>query len=170
MAGNKYISNSSGTLQEVIANQVSAGAGDAGKIVALNSTGQLDTTMMPTGIAPDTAAITASEALSAGAFVNVWNNAGAFNARNADGSTSGKEAHGFVLSAVASSGTATVYFNGTNNQVTGMSPGMTYLSGTTPGGAVASAPTGSGKTVQRLGLATSATSINYTLQPGIVLA
>lgn len=66
MAGNKYIKQSSGSLVEEAAIQSSAGAGDAGKIPALDAAGRLDNSMMPAGIGADTAAITASENLAAG--------------------------------------------------------------------------------------------------------
>jgi hypothetical protein len=168
VAGNKYISNNAGTLTEVAANQTSAGAGDAGKIVALDATGKLDQTMMPVGIAADVAVITASEALSAGDFVNVWNSTGA-KARKADASTSGKEAVGFVLSAVSNGAAATVYFEGTNTGVTGLTPGLNFLS-TTPGAATATAPSTAGQVVQRIGYATAATALNFEPQEPIVLA
>lgn len=169
MAVGKYLANTTGTITEVAANQTSAGAGDANKLVALNSSGLIDTTMMPVGVGADTASILASEALSAGAFVNVFNNSGTANCRNANASTSGKEAHGFVLSSVLISTSALVYFNGTDNAVTGATPGVQFLS-TTPGVATTTAPSASGNVVQRIGEATSATSINFTTQPPIVLA
>jgi hypothetical protein len=74
---------------------------------------------MPTGIGADTASITASEALAAGDLVNIYDSTGA-KCRKADASTSGKEAHGFVLAAVESAASATVYFEGSNTQVTGI--------------------------------------------------
>lgn len=165
----KYLYNNAGTITEKPAILTSAGAGDSGKIPGLDATGRLDSSFMPVGIAADTAVITASEALSAGAFVNVWNSTGA-KVRNADASTAGKQAHGFVLASVLNGASATVYFNGSNNQITGATPGVVYLSDTTPGSYTGAAPAGSGKTVQRLGVATSATNINFTLQPDIVLA
>lgn len=170
MAGNKYLSNNAGTITEVAAKQSSAGAGDAGVIPALDSTGKLDTSFMPTGIGADTAAITASEALSAGDLVNVWSNSGAFAVRKADASTSGKEAHGYVLAAVSSSATATVYFSDSNTAVTGLTPGVRFLSATTPGGSTSTAPSGSGQTVQRVGFATSASVLNFHSEVPIVLA
>src|SRR5882757_9494798 len=91
----KYLTNASGTVTEVATPTTSAGAGDSGKIPSLDAGGKLDSSFMPTGIAADTAAITASEALSAGDLVNVWNSTGA-KVRKADASTAGKEAHGFV--------------------------------------------------------------------------
>lgn len=169
MAGDKYLIVSGGAATEKQSPQTSAGAGDAGKLPALDSSGRLDTSFMPTGIGADTASITTSEALSAGDHVNIWNSTGA-KVRKADASTAGKEAHGFVLSAVSSGATATVYFEGTNSQVTGLTPGVQYLSAATPGAATATPPSGSGNVVQRIGFATAATSLNFQSQPPIVLA
>lgn len=168
MPGNKYISNNAGTLTEVAASQTSAGAGDANKIVALDATGRIDTSMMPVGVAADTQLIVASEALSAGDFVNIHNSTGA-KARKADATTSGKEAHGFVLSAFSTAASATVYFEGTNTAVTGATPGVVYLA-TSAGTAASAAPTTAGNVVQRIGFATSATTINFQSQPPVVLA
>ncbi len=198
MAGRKFLRNNAGAIQEEISIDVSAGAGDASKLVAVNasgfldstivnskttsagagdsgklpaldSTGRLDTSFMPTGIGPDTAAVVTSEALAAGDWVNIHNVAGAFRARKADGTTSGKEKHGFVLAAFASAATATVYFEGTNAQVTGQTPGVVFLS-TTAGLGTATAPSASGNVVQRIGFATSATAVNSQSQTPIVLA
>jgi hypothetical protein len=169
MAGDKFLYINAGTITEKVSNQASAGAGDAGKVVALDSTGRIDNTMMPVGIGADTATITASEALAAGDFVNVWNSTGA-KVRKADASTSGKEAHGFVLAAVSSSASATVYFEGTNTQVTGATAGVVYLSASTPGASTATAPSSTGQVVQRIGFATGTTAINFQSMPPIVLA
>lgn len=165
----KYLYNNAGTTTEKSAITTSAGAGDSGKIAGLDASGRWDNSMMPVGIGADTAAITASEALAAGDFVNIWNSTGA-KVRKADASTAGKEAHGFVLSAVSSSATATVYFEGTNTQVTGATAGVIFLSDSTPGGFTSTAPTGTGKTVQRIGFATSTTAINMQSNIPIVLA
>jgi len=164
--------NASGVLDATIVNAKtsSAGAGDSGKVVALDSSGRIDPTMMPTGIGADTASIQASEALSAGDQVNIYNNAGTANCRKADASTPGKDAMGFVLSAVASGANATVYFEGTNTQMTGLTPGRQFLSATTPGKTQAAAPTGSGQVVQVVGFATSATAMNFQAELPITLA
>lgn len=189
----KVITNNAGQLAEVASISTSAGASDAGKLIATNASGQvdgsflnttvtsspskllmtgadgrIDTTVLPTGVGADTAAIVASEALAAGDLVNVWNNSGTANVRKADASTAGKEAHGFVLSAVSSGSTATVYFEGTNTQMTGLTPGRQYLS-TTPGKCSATAPTGSVQVVQVVGFAISATAMNFQSNPPIVL-
>lgn len=197
MAGNKYLTNNGGIAQEVVASQTSAGAGDAGKIPALNASGVLDTTIvnsktsstgagdsgklpaldgtgkldqtfMPVGIGPDTQVITASEALSAGDFVNVWNSTGT-KVRKADATTSGKHAHGFVLAAVSNGAAATVYFEGTDTGVTGQTGGDVFLQ-TTAGTAGSTAPSASGNVQQCIGVATSATTINFQYNRPIVLA
>lgn len=146
----------------------SAGAGDAAKIVQLDGTGRIDNTMMPVGIGVDVATIAAGENLAAGDFVNIYNDSGA-KARKADATTSGKEAHGFVLAAVTSGNNATVYFEGTNTGVTGLTPGVVFLSATA-GVATGTAPSSSGNVVQRLGVAVSATAVNFEPHPPVVLA
>lgn len=166
----KYIKNSSGSLVEESSVGTSGGAGDSTKIPHLDANGKLDTSFMPTGIGADTASITASEALAAGDFVNIWNSAGTFKVRKADASTSGKEAHGFVVAAVASAAAATVYLEGNNGQATGLTAGNVYLSAVTAGASTAAAPSATGQVVQRLGVATSATNINFEPSQPITLA
>lgn len=164
--------NVSGVLDPSITNakNTSTGAADAGKLAMLDSAGKLDTSMMPTGIGADVSIVVASEALAAGDFVNIWNDSGTANARKADASTSGKHAHGFTLSAVASGNNATIYFEGTNNQCTGLTIGDQFLSASTPGKPTSTAPSTAGNTVQFLGVATSDTSMNVELARPIVLA
>jgi hypothetical protein len=168
MAGDKYLYINAGQVTEKASIQTSAGAGDAGKIPALDASGRLDNSFMPTGIGADTASIQASENLAAGDLVNVWNSSGA-RIRKADASAAGKEAHGFVLAAVTSGASGTVYFEGNNAQVTGLTPGVQFLS-TTPGLATATAPSGTGNVVQRVGFSTSATNLNFQTHLPIVLA
>lgn len=188
--------NASGILDSTIINSktTSAGAGDAGKIAALNSsgilddtiinaattgankvvkldgTGKLDSTVLPTGVGADTVSVVSSENLAAGDLVNIYNNGGTANCRKADASTTGKEAHGFVLAATTSPASATVYFEGTNTQMTGLTAGRQYLSATTAGRTVATAPTAAGQVVQIVGFATSATAMNFQSGTPVVLA
>lgn len=163
-AGKIVALNASGVLDSTIVNSktTSAGAGDSGKIPALDSAGLLDSSFMPVGVGADTAPITASEALTAGDFVNIHISSG-IKVRKADATTAGKEADGFVLASVSSSATATVYFRGSNTAVSGLTAGTEYVLSTTAGGvlAVASAPTGTGKVNQRLGKAASANVLNF---------
>jgi hypothetical protein len=159
-----------GALKSVSAIVVSAGAGDSGKIPGLDATGRLDTSFMPVGIGSDMKNITASEALSAGNLVNVWNNSGQ-NARKADASTTGKSAIGFVQSGVASGALAPVMFEGTITGLTGLVPGTAYfLSATTPGAVTAVAPSTTGQVVQYVGTAISATELSFEPDSPIELA
>jgi len=99
MAAKKFLRFVNNVITEVFGVQASAGAGNAGDIVALDDTGRIDNSMMPVGIGADTAVIVASETLAAGDWVNVWNDAGTAKARKADATSAGKEVHGFVLAA-----------------------------------------------------------------------
>lgn len=164
--------NASGVLDPTITNAKvgNVGAGDAGKLVARDASGKIDLTDLPVGVGPDTVQIVASEALAAGDLVNIWSNAGTASARKADASAVGKEAHGFVLAAVSSAAQATIYFEGSNTQLTGLVAGNQFLSATVPGKTQAAAPTGTGQLVQVVGFATSATSMNFQSRLPIVLA
>lgn len=161
MAAHKFLKNNAGVIAEEAAIDSSAGAGDAGKIVALDATGKLASNMMPVGVDIETSSITASEDLSAGDFVNVWESTGA-KARKADASTAGKEATGFVLAGVSSGNAATVYLPGQENTgLVGLTGGKTYWLNTVAGGVTDTAPSGSGNIVQKVGRASSATTIIF---------
>ena len=168
MAAKKFLRLVNGVLTEIFGVQASAGAGNAGDLVSLDDSGRIDNSMMPVGMGADTATITASETLAAGDWVNVWNSTGA-KVRKADATTAGKEAHGFVLAAVSSGGNALVYFEGTNTQVSGQTPGPVYLQ-TTAGTGGATIPSASGNVVQNLGVAVSATEVNFERGTPVVLA
>ena len=168
MAAKKFLRLIGGVITEVFGVQSSAGAANAGDFVALDDTGRINNDMMPVGIGADTKTIAASEALAAGDWVNVWNSTGA-KVRKADATTAGKEAHGFVLAAVSSGANALVYFEGTNTQVTGQTPGPVFLQ-TTAGTGGATIPSASGNVVQNLGVALSATEVNFERGTPVVLA
>ena len=167
----KYISlPSSGIPTERELTVVSTGATEAGKGVALDNTGKLDASVMPTGIGAEIVNAPASEALSAGDFVSFWNDAGTLRVRKADASAAnaGRKVDGFVKAAVLSSATASVYTDiGTvNSNVSGLTIGADYyLSGSVAGEITATAPTTAGHLVQYVGKALSATSV--TFQPEI---
>ena len=166
----KYIKNNAGQLAEVEGTVTSAGAGDAGKIVALDSSGKLDNSIMPSGIGADTEVMATSENLSAGDLVNIWNDSGTRKARKADASN-GRRAHGFVLDAVTSPSNATVYMSGDITGLTSLTPGVVYyLSGGTAGASTSTSPSTAGYLSQEIGIAVSATAIVFKPQPPITLA
>lgn len=165
----KYIKLTSGQLAQQEALVTSAGAGDSGKIPALDGAGKLDTSMMPTGIGADTKSVVTSENLAAGDLVNVYSNGGTLNARKADASNA-RRAVGFVLAPVTSPAAATVYFEGTITGLSGLTVGATvYLSGTA-GAITATAPSTATHIVQEVGVALSATEVTFEPQSPVTLA
>lgn len=161
---------SDGTIDSSVLGGVvtSAGAASAGRPLLLDSSGRIDSSSMPVGLAADTLSVVTSEAISAGDYVNVYNNSGTLTARKADCSN-GREAHGFALVGAASAANVAVYFEGSNTQVSGKTPGARqYLS--TAGATTATAPTTAGNILQYIGIATSATSINFEGDRPITLA
>jgi hypothetical protein len=163
----KYLKENGGAIEEVEATVESTGVSEAGDLVALDSGGKLDESLMPTGIGADTKILPASEDLSAGDWVNVFDDSGTPKVRKADATTQGKEANGFVLAGVTSGNNATVYAAGINNQRTGLTGGTAYYLSTTAGGETDTAPSGSGNVVQRLGRALSATEVAF--DPGLTI-
>lgn len=145
------------------AKDASAGAGDAGNIVALNADGKVDPTMLPAGVGADQRVVTASETLAGGALVNLWLDGSDLKARNADATTTGKPAHGFVNEGAAADADATVIFDGTISGLSGLTIGAEYVLSTTPGGvvALASAPAATGNLYQQVGVAVSATELVF---------
>lgn len=170
MAAKKYIALNVGRQQEMSATQASAGAANEGDIVALDSSGRLDPSMMPVGVGADAQTLVASEALSAGDFVSVWNDAGTMKARRADATASGKEADGFVLSAVSNGQDALVYFEGRNTALTGLTGGARYYLATTAGQVTTTPPSASGNVVQYIGRAIGTTTISFEGDDGVILA
>jgi hypothetical protein len=98
----------------------------------------------------------------------VWSDGGVFKVRKADANDPAKEAHGFVTAAVASGASATVYTDGANDQVSGLTPGPVWLS-ETAGGVTQAPTTPSGGISQLLGVAVTATKINVDIQPSVEL-
>jgi hypothetical protein len=161
MAAKKFLRLISGILTEIAGVVTSAGAANDGDIPALDATGKLDLSVMPVGIGPEVQTLTASEALSAGDFVNVWLDTGVAKVRKADNSTAGKEANGFVLSAYSLGNSATVYGpSQANTAKTGLTLAATYWLGTA-GGVLTTPPTGAGVVSQVVGKSVSATTIVF---------
>jgi hypothetical protein len=165
-----FLAYISGKLTEVASLVTSTGAGDAGKIVSLGSNGRLDNSVLPTGIGAEVATVLATENLSAGAIVSIYNTSGTPNVRNANATTSGKEATGFVLAAVTSGNNASIYLDGTNTSVTGLTPGLPVYLSTTAGGVTNTCPSASGNIMQEIGTAVTATSFTFNPQQSILKA
>lgn len=158
---NKYLQlGTTGFPEEATFTDASSGAGDAGKGIALNSQGKLDSTLFPAGLGADSKALTAGEALSAGNLVYIDSATG--KVFKADGTNIAKAAVGFVLSAAALNAPVTIYFEGTITGLAGLTVGsMYFLNPAAAGGVTTTVTTTAGQIVQRIGYAISATEINF---------
>jgi len=149
--------------------QSTAGVSDAGQMLVTNDYGQLDSTFIS-----DTKQILTSNNLEAGDFINVWNNSGIATVRLACAISKTTQAHGFVLESYITGDIATVYFSGSNSSIVSATPGNVYLS-LTPGkfSSTIINPNdiaNSGNIIQKLGIATSSTNINFMLDRLIGIA
>lgn len=166
MAGDKYLYNNAGVTTEKAAIQSSAGAGDAGKIPALDAAGLLDITMMPVGIGADTASLSTAETIASGDLVYI-NGSGAV--AKADNTDNTKNAMGFCPVGGTHPTTVTVYFEGKNTALSGMTPGAKQYLGTN-GGRTETAPSAAGNAVQCVGRAIDATTLSFEPNEPIVVA
>lgn len=161
MAAQGFLAYTITGIKQVFAVLTSTGAADAGKIPGLNAAGVLDPSFLPAGIGANSVSAVASEAIAAGKFINLYDNAGALGMRLADNSNN-RPAHGYVTAAVTSGASGTAYrLNTVNGNLTGLIPGGQYWLGVA-GGVLATAldpATGTGKTAQYLGIAKSATEL-----------
>lgn len=161
----KYIELLNGKLANKEATVASAGAGNAGEVVALDSTGKLDVSVLPVGVGPDVKLLEVTEDLLAGQYVNVFDVSGTAKVRLADASN-GRDAHGFVKSAFLTGATAVIYFEGPNDDLTALTiGGRCYLN---TAGTLTQAPRSTG-IHQFLGIAVSATEVNTDIDDCILL-
>ena len=158
----KYLkTGSTGVPTEQEALVIGAGAADSGKIPALNAAGLIDNSMLPAPTGDGTLSLVAVEALSAGNFVNIFNDAGVIKCRKADNSN-GRQADGFVIAAVLITANATVYgVSQINTALSALTLGTRYFLGTA-GGVTATVPAaGAGVLVQTLGVAHTTSALRF---------
>ncbi len=157
----KFLKYDNGELVQKSSISQSLGTSDGGKLIALDPvTGKLHQSLMPSGIGADTTSIVASENLNAGDLINIWDDGGVAKARKANNSTKATRAMGFVLDSVLANQVALIYHEGNNNQLSNLVAGeILYLDGNS--GAVTNAPPATPNSIsQKVGYATSPTSMN----------
>lgn len=161
--------NAAGILDSTIVNSTitSAGAGSSGKLAALDAAGKLDSTVMPAGVGANSLVFTTTEIIAADSLVNVFNSTGA-KARNADAAT-GRVAHGFTLTGAASGGACTVFFGGQITGLTGKTPGAPQFLGAA-GALTETAPSAAGSISQIIGFADGTTTVAFEPMPAVTLA
>lgn len=166
---NKYLERNvtTGQITEVEATDVSAGAGDAGEVVALDAGGLIDPTMLPPTTGVTFINVLSAVALTANDLVYIDSSG---EADLADGAVAGFAACGFVTATVGIGVAVDVFFEGINIQA-GMTPGARqYLSDSTPGAITATPVAGTGKLHQFVGKALSATQLLFEPDDAILLA
>lgn len=152
----------------------STGNTDADKIPVTDATGKLDISLFPTGIDVAAKNTVASETLSAGDFVNLFDDAGTIKARLADAENN-RPAVGFVLKNIAANATGLVYSQGINTQLSGLQAGNKYFLSNTPGEVsntpiIESGDLKAGTFVQVLGIAISGTELRFEFDDPIYVA
>ncbi|WP_075322578.1 hypothetical protein [Acidithiobacillus albertensis] len=167
---NRYLGLGTGNKLTEVVPAVVGGSASAGMIPALNTSGLFDSSMLPAGTGSvDSVVATAGVALSAGNFVNLYNNAGVVTAQLADCST-GLPADGYVLAAVTAGNTGTVYLNDQNSSAgTALTPATPYYL-STAGGVSTTPPTTAGYISQVVGKSVSATAIQFRPEQPVTLA
>ena len=154
-----FLKLNQGEVVEANAVAVSAGGADAGKIVKLGAGGKIDASMIDGGI--ENRSMTASEALSGGDLINIWNDGGTAKMRKAD-ADNGRPTDGFVLQAVADGAVGTVYLEeGVISGLAGLTVGATYWLSTVAGGISNASPNGNNVLSQIVGKALSATELRF---------
>lgn len=140
----------------------SAGAGDAGKIAALDSTGKFDISVIP-GVAIEQ--IEASESISAGDALNIWDDAGTRKVRLAD-ATIGRPAHTFARTGGAAGAMITVDDDGPVS-VSGVVLGSRYWLGAA--GTITTNPdeTTSGAVIQSVGYGRDTGILAVDIEPPV---
>jgi len=170
MAAKSFLRLVAGKLKAIQAVVTSAGAGNDGDIVALDSTGRLDQSVMPVGIGADVLNAPTFENITSGDYVNIFDDGGVIKVRKADNSNN-RPAHGFVDTTVVAPANINVLFEGANGNLSGLTLGARVYLGVT-GGIIQTplAPiTDATKLHQFLGVATSATSANTDMDDCVQL-
>lgn len=162
----KYVRLTAGELVEIEASAL-GGTGHENEIPALDGSGLLDVSMMPTGIAPEVVTCKAHEAVAAGELVNLFLDSGELKAQLACAAT-GLRADGYVLTAQPTPGSnCTVFLEGTITATTLTTVGARLWLSDTPGATTETAPSDSGHIVQTIGkvLANGAGTSTCTFEP-----
>jgi hypothetical protein len=156
-----FLARVAGKTRQIFATVVSLGAASAGDVVGLGADGRLDASVLPAGIGANVVQAVASEAIGAGKFVELFDDAGVLKMRLADNSN-GRPAWGYVKGAVALAASGAAYrLNTVNANLSGLTAGADYWLGTA--GGVVDTPLDPavdiGELDQYLGRASSATEL-----------
>ena len=159
----RYLARVNGKTKQQKGLVNSTGSADSGKLVATDTNGRLSESVMPIGIGATTITAIAGEDISAGKFINLFNDAGTLKCRLADNSNN-RPANGFTTISYVADEQVTIYpLDGINSNLSGLTVGSDYWLGTA-GGVIATPLDSSddlniNKIDQYLGFATSETEL-----------
>jgi len=163
MADGKYlvINPATGLIERIDAIATSNDSPD--HLIKTDANGKIAESFMPAGIGSEIKNMPATETMSAPVIVNVFYDVDVVKARKADASMGGKQAVGYVITAVSSAGdTAEVRFDGIISGFSELTPGATYfLSEDTAGQITDTPPSTTGSYIQRIGVALSANQLLF---------
>jgi hypothetical protein len=162
MAADKYIALTGGQLTNTSAVQA-GGAGNAGKVVALDdTTGLLDASMFPDGATATVVANVGTTTVANGDFVYLTA-AGLVELAKADAVAT--IAQGFVLVGDTTGNPVTVYLQGENTAKTSLTIGAEYyLDATTAGKITVTPPATPTNVIQPIGYAVSTSRLHMNRQ------
>lgn len=164
----RFVDYINGILTQLTPISTSTGVSDSSKLVQTGASGKLSLSLMPAELTVQAKVFTASEDLSAGDLVNIWLDTATWKVRKAAASTS-RRADGYVNAGFLTDADATVYTEGFNTQLTGLTPGLVWLG--EAGAVTQTAPvSGSGGIAQIVGSALSATELEFEPNDQIALA
>ena len=168
----KYLSFLTGVQTWVSTVIASAGAADSGKMVGLDSTGRVDKSILPIGVAPEVDTLIISEDIADGDLLNLYSNGGVSNFRKADATTNKPATH-FALASATSNGTNTIdgyRISQSNTHLTGLTVGAAYYLSKTAGGVTTDVSAYvDGNIIQEVGIAVNATTLLFMPKLGIHL-
>lgn len=142
---------------EEVAFVSAGGSGNANKAVELNADGFIDPTMLASAEVKNGNAF---EAITAKQLVYFRTDG---TVAKASGAVGGHKAQGWAANSASVGQPVTVYQEGTIGGLSGLTAEATlFLSATTAGAYTETAPTGSGETLQVVGIALSTSELNFT--------
>ena len=164
----RFLDYVNGVITQLVPINASTGVSDAAKMLQTGADGRLDESFLPSSITGQVKILPASEDLAAGDLVNIWSDTGTIKVRLADASLN-RPAVGYVAAGVSTGANATIYVEGINTQVSGLTPGLVWLG---DAGAVTQTPptSGSGGISQIVGTFLAATELEFEANDPITLA
>lgn len=165
----RYMEIATGGAQaEREATVTSAGAGNAGDIVALDGAGRLDASVLPSGVGVDQKSYPFTETATQGQLLNIFDDGGTPSVRLADASN-GRQAHCFAVNAVTAPASGNVQFEGEIEGLTGLTTGAVYYL-STAGNIATTEITTAGQILQRVGIARDTTTLDFEAEQPVTRA